>query len=82
MIPRLSVKEAAVVGCRHEITIYRALEDGTLHGTQRAKGGRWAIRPECLDAWLDNKQCEHQLAAAAVTNLDDRRAARAARSSA
>lgn len=77
MTPRLTVSAAAEVACVHPITVYRALEGGELHGTQRAKGGRWTIRPECLDAWLDKKKCEHQLAAAAVTNLADRRAARA-----
>lgn len=77
MSPRLTVREAADVGRRHEITIYRALEGKELHGEQRAKGGRWTIRPECLDAWIDNKKCEHQLAAAAVTDIATRRAARA-----
>ncbi|MEU4386802.1 helix-turn-helix domain-containing protein [Promicromonospora sp. NPDC023805] len=82
MVPRLTVRAAAAAACVHKITLYRALEGKELHGEQRAKGGRWTIRPECLDAWLDNEKCEHQIAAAAVTNLADRRAAREARTSA
>lgn len=82
MTPRLTVAAAAEVACVHKITLYRALEGKELHGEQRAKGGRWTIRPECLDAWLDRKKCEHQIAAAAVTNLGARREARAARTSA
>lgn len=77
MTPRLTVRTAAEAACRAEITIYRALEGKELHGEQRVKRGRWTIRPECLDAWLDNKKCEHQMAAATVTRLADRRARRA-----
>lgn len=77
MIPRFTVPEAATVGRRHPETLRRALQDGTLHGAQRIKRGPWLIQPECLDAWLDNRQCEHQAAKAAVTNIADRRAARA-----
>lgn len=77
MTPRLTVAAAAEVACVHKITLYRALEGKELHGEQRAKGGRWTIRETCLDAWLDRKQCEHQLAAAAVANIADHRAARA-----
>lgn len=77
MNPRLTVADAAAVSRRHSITVYRALEGQELHGEQRVKGGRWTIRPECLDAWIDNKPCEHQAAAATVTRLADRRAARA-----
>lgn len=80
MTPRLTVAAAAEMACVHKITLYRALEGAELHGEQRAKGGRWTIRPECLDAWLDRKKCEHQAAAAAVTSLADRRARRAAAS--
>lgn len=82
MSPRLTVKTAAVAADRSAITIYRAVENGTLHGTQRGKGAKWSIRQECLDAWLDNEPCEHQAAKAAVTSLDERRAVRAARTTA
>lgn len=78
MTPRLTVAEAATVSRVHPITVYRALEGAELHGEQRAKGGRWTIRPECLDAWLDNEKCEHQAAAAAVTDIATRRATRRA----
>lgn len=76
MTPRLTVAEAAAVGRRHPETVRKALQDGTLHGTQRMKRGPWLIQPACLDAWLDNEQCEHQDAKAAVTSLAARRAAR------
>jgi hypothetical protein len=74
---RLTTVEAAGVARRHPVTVRYALQDGTLHGTQRVKGGRWLIDPECLAAWVENRKCEHQLAVAAVPNLADRRAARA-----
>lgn len=60
ILQRLNVKQAAEIAQRSEWTIYQALESATLHGTQRVKGGRWSIRPGCLDAWLDNRPCEHQ----------------------
>lgn len=63
--PRLSPDEAAVVARKHRQTIYVALEDGTLHGTQRVKRGRWLIKAACLDAWLDGVECADRAAAAA-----------------
>lgn len=77
MSPRLTVPEAAILGRRHPETVRKALQDGTLHGAQRMKRGPWLIRPECLDAWLNNEQCEHQQDEAAVTDIATRRAARA-----
>jgi hypothetical protein len=74
---RLTVDEAAAIARRHPVTVRYALQDKSLHGVQRVKAGRWLIDPECLDAWVDGQQCAHQLAAASVPNLDDRRAARA-----
>lgn len=62
--PRLSPVEAAALARKHRQTIYVALEDGSLHGTQRVKRGRWLIKATCLDAWLDGVECEHQAAAA------------------
>jgi hypothetical protein len=73
--PRLSPVEAAAIARKHRQTIYYALEDGTLHGTQRVKRGRWLIKEACLDAWIDGVPCEHQKALAGVINLDDRRPA-------
>jgi hypothetical protein len=73
--PRLSPDEAAVIARKHRQTIYYALEDGTLHGTQRVKRGRWLIKESCLGAWIDGVLCEHQKALAGVINLDDRRPA-------
>jgi excisionase family DNA binding protein len=56
----LNVKTAAEYLGIHENTIRIALEDGTLHGFQRSKGGRWHIRRECLEAWIGGERCEHQ----------------------
>jgi excisionase family DNA binding protein len=65
VIRRYTVAQAAVVTQRAASTLYAALESGELHGTQRVKGGRWLIRPECLDAWLDGETCPHQAQAVA-----------------
>jgi hypothetical protein len=48
------------------MTILKALDAGELHGGQRKKHGRWSIRAECLDAWLDGAKCEHQTQAGAA----------------
>lgn len=56
---RLNVRQsAALAGCCPD-TIRRALAAGDIHGHQRASRGRWLIRPECLDAWLDGVRCRH-----------------------
>ena len=65
VMQRLTVVQAATLAGRHPNTLHRALESGELHGTQRVKGGRWSIRPECLDAYLDGIECTHQQAGAA-----------------
>lgn len=70
---RFNTAQAAQYAGRHVDTIRRALEAGQLHGGQRVnqktgevkKGGRWSIRLECLDAWLDGQPCEHQKGRAA-----------------
>lgn len=59
-LTRLTVAQASANAHRHPDTIRRALEAGDLHGTQRCRGGRWTIRPECLDAWLDGQPCDHK----------------------
>lgn len=56
----LSVDEAAVYAKRHRVTLWRHLESGELHGSQRKAKGRWVIRVECLDAWMAGEKCEHQ----------------------
>lgn len=58
-----TTQAAEYAGC-HRQTVLRALEAGDLHGGQRVAGGRWSIRRECLDAWLDGTKCEHQERAA------------------
>lgn len=69
---RFDTRQAAEFAGKHVDTIRRALEAGELHGGQRRdketgtpkKGGRWSIRRECLEAWLDGEACEHQERAA------------------
>lgn len=57
---RLTVPEAAAAARRHPKTIRNAVEAGDLHGSQRVTGGRWLIREECLDAYLEGAPCPHQ----------------------
>lgn len=59
-VVRFDVAEAAAAAHRHPVTLRRALESGLLHGTQSMKRGRWLIRQDCLEAWLDGIPCEHQ----------------------
>lgn len=59
---RLTTDQAADLAHRHRKTILRALESGELHGSQRVKGGRWLIRPDCLEAFMDGVLCPHQSA--------------------
>lgn len=61
---RFNTHQAADYSGRHVDTIRRALEAGELHGGQRKPGGRWSIRRECLEAWLDGERCQHQAVAA------------------
>lgn len=60
MIPRLTTEQVAVAASRHVVTIRLALVSGELHGTQHVKGGRWLVREDCFEAWLDGEKCEHQ----------------------
>lgn len=73
MMRRLTVQQLAAESPRHEVTIRRALEAQELHGTQAKAGGRWTIREDCAEAWLDRQLCEHQ--AANVTPIRTRRPA-------
>ncbi|MEN1976869.1 hypothetical protein [Cellulomonas olei] len=59
MTPRRTVAEVAAAPRRHVVTVRRALEAGLLHGTQRVKGGRWTVQPECAEAWVDGVPCPH-----------------------
>ena len=69
----LTVAEAADAARRHPVTLRKALTDGDLHGFQRVEGGRWSIRRDCLDAWVENRPCAHQ--GATVTQLRSSRSA-------
>jgi len=57
---RFNTAQAAdFVGC-HPQTIRKALEAGELHGGQRKTKGRWSVRRDCLEAWVEGAECEHQ----------------------
>jgi excisionase family DNA binding protein len=62
---RFTTAQAAEYASYHVDTIRRALEAGQLHGGQRKACGRWSIRRECLDAWLDGDRCPHGIGVAA-----------------
>jgi excisionase family DNA binding protein len=57
---RFTTEQAAEYASAHVDTILRALRAGLLHGGQRKFGGRWSIRRDCLDAWLDGESCDHE----------------------
>lgn len=62
---RFNTAQAAQYATCHVDTVRRALESGELHGGQRKAKGRWSIRIECLDAWIEGAECEHQRGEAA-----------------
>ena len=74
MTAPLTPAEAATSARRHPVTIREALRAGELHGFQRVKGGRWLIHQACLDAWVENRKCDHQLQLASVRPLRRRSA--------
>lgn len=47
----LTPKQAADNTGRHLVTVYRALENGELHGHQNCEGGRWHVHPDSVEAW-------------------------------
>lgn len=61
---RYTVAQASDYSSRHPVTLRKALEARELHGSQRVVGGRWSIRHECLEAWIDGRPCDHQRDAA------------------
>lgn len=60
LVQRLTVEQTAEAALRHPKTILKALAAGDLHGVQSKKGGRWFVRVDCLDSWLDGRPCAHQ----------------------
>lgn len=56
----LDVADCATESKKHPVTIRKALELGTLHGFQNARGGRWSVKPACLEAFVEGRLCEHQ----------------------
>jgi hypothetical protein len=75
---RLTVAQTAETAHRHPVTIRDALQDGSLHGYQRVRRGRWLVDPECLDAWIEKRPCPHREATDKVVDLAARRATRGA----
>ena len=57
--PWIDVDGAAAIAGVHPETIRDALRAGDLHGVQRVKGGRWRMRAECIDAWIEGVRCAH-----------------------
>lgn len=53
MSARLTVKEAADYAKRSPDWVLKACQSGALFATQRVKGGKWSIREESIDHWLD-----------------------------
>ncbi|MCR6706525.1 MAG: hypothetical protein NVV66_18180 [Cellulomonas sp.] len=68
----LTAAQSAELAQRHPDTIRRALADGTLHGKQRTRKGRWLIEPACLAAWEAGEPCPHRAAASNVVELAGR----------
>lgn len=53
---RFSTQQAAEYANLHVDTVRRALQAGELKGGQRKANGRWSIRREDLDRWLDGPE--------------------------
>ncbi|MFG6277966.1 helix-turn-helix domain-containing protein [Microbacterium sp. 5K110] len=60
MATYLTTAEAAKTARKHPVTVRKALESGELHGSQRSVGGRWTIREDCLEAFIEGRPCEHK----------------------
>lgn len=54
----LTVREVAQYLNRSETTIYNMLNEGEIPGIKL--GGKWIVRKEDLDSFLDNKMAEQQ----------------------
>lgn len=60
MFKYLTVAEVADASRKHPVTIRLALEGGKLHGSQQSTRGRWLVREDCLEAFLECRPCEHK----------------------
>ncbi|AEI11855.1 hypothetical protein [Cellulomonas gilvus] len=74
MIGDLTADQAAAASGRHPDTIRRALADGSLHGKQRTRKGRWLVEPACLAAWESGEACAHHEQKSNVVPFRDRSA--------
>lgn len=63
--PWLTVIEAAGRARRGKRTVYRALANGELRGSQALRGGAWTIHMDDLDAWVRGEIAEVELPSSA-----------------
>lgn len=56
---KLTVRDVAARFQRHEVTIRIALNDGSLHGSQRRPGTSWRIDDACAESWNAGEKCPH-----------------------
>lgn len=47
--------EVAKRAHRHPVTVRNAAQSGVLHGHQTGRKGRWAFKPEAVDAWIEGR---------------------------
>lgn len=71
----LTPNEVALFTRRHPETVTLALRDGTLHGYQPKKNGRWLVRQDCMEAWIEGTKCPHVAQDAAAAALIEKLAA-------
>ncbi|WP_166459623.1 helix-turn-helix domain-containing protein [Amycolatopsis pithecellobii] len=50
----LTALEAAKHARRNHITVLKALGSGELHGHQNRRGGRWQVKRNAVDAWIEH----------------------------
>lgn len=56
---KMTVRDVADRYQRHEVTVRIALNDGSLHGSQKRPGTTWRIDEECAKAWNEGEKCPH-----------------------
>lgn len=52
----LTVTQAAAEAQLHEMTVYKRLQSGEIHGHQRTRKGRWSVHRSALDAHLSGRE--------------------------
>jgi hypothetical protein len=56
----MRMNEMVEAGNVSRFTLMAALQDGSLHGGQRVKGGTWHVEEACFHAWMRGDECEHR----------------------